>query len=318
LAASRPSPPPSRRARGVRIAAAAWTALRRVLSGGWDFIKRVYFKAEQDDIFFLAGAVAFNLLLAAAPFILLLVSIFSLVLSRVVENPRRVALEYVFRILPPTPAVERATIEIVRLLLEGSTGYGLLGLGLFVWTSTRLSGTLRGVLKSIFDLPEERDIIRGKLFDLGMVLIAGTLFLLNTGISLVLEAVNKYGIHWLGVEDYVEVKRYMAFWPRLAAFLFIYLMFLLMYRFLPKRRTPWKTALVAASFASVAWELLKGLFSWYFGSGAGSSRVYGALLAPVLLMLWVYYSALVFMLGGEVGQVYDLLRVRRRQREMLE
>jgi len=300
------------------VFAAAWTALRRVLSGGWDFVKRVYFKAEEDEIFFLAGGVAFDLMLAAAPFILLLVSIFSIVLARVVENPRRVALEYVFRILPPSATVERATIEIVRLLLEGSTGYGLLGLALFVWTSTRLSAALRGVLKSIFDLPEERDFIRGKLFDLGMVLVAGTLFVLNTGISLVLEAVNKYGIHWLGVEDYVEVKRYMEFWPRLAAFLFIYLMFLLMYRFLPKRRTAWKTSLVAASFAAVAWELLKGLFAAYVNSGSGHSRVYGALLAPVLLMFWVYYSALVFMRGGEVGQVYELLRVRRRQRELLE
>ena len=261
---------------------------------------------------------AFNVLLAAGPFILLLVSIFGIVLGQVTDNPRRMAVEYVFRILPPSEAVERTTIEVVRLLLEGSTGYGLLGLALFLWTSTRLSGTLRGVLKSIFDLPEERDIIRGKIFDLVMVVIAGTLLLLNTGTTLALVAAQRFGLHWLGVEDYLEVKQYMEIWPRLAAFIFIFLMFLLMYRFLPKRRTAWRTSLVASAFASVAWELLKGLFAWYVGTGGGGSRVYGALLAPVLLMIWVYYSAVVFMLGGEVGQVYELLRVRRRQRELLE
>ena len=309
--------PAAPRGRGVRLAATVGAALRRILAGTWDFIKRVYLKAEEDDLLFLAGAVAFNVLLAAGPFILLLVSIFGIVLGQVTD-PRRMAVEYVFRILPPSEAVERTTIEVVRLLLEGSTGYGLLGLALFLWTSTRLSGTLRGVLKSIFDLPEERDIIRGKIFDLVMVVIAGTLLLLNTGTTLALEAAQRFGLHWLGVEDYLEVKQYMEIWPRLAAFIFIFLMFLLMYRFLPKRRTAWRTSLVASVFASVAWELLKGLFAWYVGTGGGGSRVYGALLAPVLLMIWVYYSAVVFMLGGEVGQVYELLRVRRRQRELLE
>lgn len=293
-------------------------ALRRVLGGAWDFVRRVYSAAEEDDILFLAGAVAFNVLLAAGPFILLLVSIFSLVLPQVVDDPRSAAVEYVFRILPRSDEVERTTREIVNVLLAGSAGYGALGLVLFVWTSTRLFTTLRTVLKSIFDLPEERGIVQGKIFDLGMVLVAGTLFVLNTGTTVALEAVQRFGLHWLGVEDWVEVRRYLATWPRVAAFLFIFLMFLLMYRFLPKRRTPWRPALVAAAFTSVVWELLKGLFAWYVGSGGGGSRVYGALLAPVLLMLWVYYSAVVFMLGGEVGQVYALLRTRRKQREMLE
>jgi membrane protein len=317
LAAGAP-PVPARRPRPVRIAHAAWVALRRVLAGTWDFTKRVYFKAEQDDLFFLAAGLAFKVLLAAGPFLLVLVSIFSIVLETVVENPRRVAVEYVFTILPPSKPVERATIEVVRMLLEGKTSYGILGLALFIWTSTGLSGTLRGVLRSIFDLPEERDIIRGKLFDLGMVTVAGTLFLLNTGTTLILEAVQRYGVHWLGLEDYVEVKRFMATWPRLAAFLFIFLMFLLMYRYLPKRRTAWRTAFVASAFAAVAWELMKGLFAWYVGTGGGGGRVWGALLAPVLLMLWIYYSCMVFALGGEVGQVYETISTRRRQRELLE
>ena len=124
--------PAAPRGRGVRLAATVGAALRRILAGTWDFIKRVYLKAEEDDLLFLAGAVAFNVLLAAGPFILLLVSIFGIVLGQVTDNPRRMAVEYVFRILPPSEAVERTTIEVVRLLLEGSTGYGLLGLALFL------------------------------------------------------------------------------------------------------------------------------------------------------------------------------------------
>ena len=56
--------PAAPRGRGVRLTATVGAALRRILAGTWDFIKRVYLKAEEDDLLFLAGAVAFNVLLA--------------------------------------------------------------------------------------------------------------------------------------------------------------------------------------------------------------------------------------------------------------
>jgi membrane protein len=106
---------------------------------------------------------------------------------------------------------------------------------------------------------------------------------------------------------------------QLLAFGFIFLMFVLIYRFLPARHIPWRIALVAATFTSVVWELLKGLFAWYVAEVAvGYTRTYGALVTPVVLVFWVYYSAVVFILGGEVAQVYDLVRTRRKQRELLE
>ena len=105
---------------------------------------------------------------------------------------------------------------------------------------------------------------------------------------------------------------------RLLAFGFILLMFILIYRFLPKRRTPWRISIVAALFTSIVWELLKGIFAWYVAAVADYRTTYGTLSTLVILFLWVYYSAIVFVLGGEVAQVYDLLRRRRRQRELLE
>jgi membrane protein len=77
-------------------------------------------------------------------------------------------------------------------------------------------------------------------------------------------------------------------------------------------------ALVAAVFSALAWELLKGLFAVYVQHATGWERVYGTLVTPVIIVLWIYYSAMVFILGGEVAHVYELLRVRRQQRELLE
>ncbi len=287
-------------------------------AGGWDFTVRVWNKAGEDDIFFLAGGIAFNVLLAAAPFFLLLVGILTYVLRRTLEDPRQAAVEYVLSILPPSQQVVGITGHIVDRVMEGGPSFGAIGLLLFIWASTRLFGTLRAVLKDIFDLPEERGIVAGKIFDLEMVVVAGTLLVLNTGITLALEAAQRFGLEWLGIENRRAAQVFVVTWPRLAAFGFIFLMFLLIYRFLPKRRTPWRISLVAAAFSSVSWELLKGLFAWYVSDVVDYSRTYGTLLAPVLLVFWVYYSAVVFILGGEVAQVYDLLLIRRKQKELLE
>lgn len=289
-----------------------------MLRGGFDFLSRVYDKAGQDDIFFLAGGIAFNVLIAAIPFLLLLVAIFGYVLQAVVEDPQQAAVEYVISILPASRQVVSFTRTMVDDIIRNSTTAGIFGLILLIWLSTRLVGSLRSALQSVFDLPEERGIVEGKIFDGLMVIIAGTLFLLNTGITVALEAVHTYGFELLGVREGAEVRAFRAIYAQLLAFGFIFLMFMLMYRYLPARRLPWRAALVAAIFTSVVWEILKAGFAWYIASFANYESTYGYLATLIVLVFWIYYSAFVFVLGGEVGQVYELSRIRQKQRELLE
>ncbi len=304
--------------RPVNVPKAALAALVRTFRGGGDFITRLYIKAGEDDIFFLAGGIAFDVIFAAIPFILMLVGFFGIVLSRVVDDPRKAAVDYIVSILPPTETVVARTYQIVDVVLAGRTSFGVLGLVLFLWVSSRLIGTLRSSLKEIFDLPAERGIVEGKVFDLQMVFLAGTLFVANTGITVAIDAAQRLGIGLLGIGGTKEVATLQALWARLLAFGFIFLMFVLIYRYLPARRTPWRMAVVAAAFSSLAWELLKGLFALYVGYATSWEQIYGALVSPVILVLWIYYSAFVFILGGEIAHVYELFRVRRAQREMLE
>lgn len=312
---AQPTAPPSRAA---ILRRAARAALSRVLGGWAEFGRRVYIKAGEDDIFFLAGGIAFNVLVAAVPFLLMLIAIFGYVLKAAVNDPQQAAVEYVLSILPPSQRIVTLTRSLVGEVVAGRTRFGILGLVLFIWSSTRLVASLRSVLKHIFDLPEERPILAGMFFDLQMVLVAGTLFVFNTGITVAVEAAQAYGVRWLGLSSYPEVQSVQRALARILAFCFILLMFVLMYRYLPKRKTPWRIALVAAVFTSVSWELLKGIFAWYVTYVSDWRTTYGTLASLILLVFWIYYSAIVFVLGGEVAQVYDLMRIRRKQRELLE
>jgi membrane protein len=303
--------------RAVNVPRAAGAALRRILRGGGEFVTRLYVKAGEDDIFFLAGGIAYNVVLAAVPFILMLVAVFGWVLRAQFEDPQKAVVDYVFKILAPSQQVDLITRDVVGTIVSGSTGFGVVGFLFFVWGSTALFGTLRAALRIIFDLPEERGIVEGKLFDLQMVVMAGTLFFANTGISVLLEGAQRYGVEWLGLGG-EGVKAAQRMWAQFLAFAVIFVMFLLIYRYLPKRRTPLRMSLVAAGFAAVGWELLKSLFALYLDNAPNLKSTWAAALGPVVVVLWVYYAGVVFILGGEVAQVYDLLRVRRMQRELLE
>src|SRR5690554_6175167 len=85
--------------------AAAWGAVTRTARGLGDFATRVYQKAGSDDIFFLAGGIAFNFLLGAIPFLLLLVAIFGFVLQATVPNPAEAVVDYMVDILPTSPRI---------------------------------------------------------------------------------------------------------------------------------------------------------------------------------------------------------------------
>jgi membrane protein len=79
-----------------------------------------------------------------------------------------------------------------------------------------------------------------------------------------------------------------------------------------------RTALLASLFTSVMFELARNLFTFYVARTNPNSIYTGTIAAIIVVVLWVYYAALIFVLGGEVAQVYDLRRVRRMQREQLE
>lgn len=296
---------------------AAAGALRRSSRALLDFAVRVYRKAGEDDIFFLAGGIAFNIMLGAIPFLFLLTAAFGFTLQATVPDPQAAAVEYVLGILPTSPRVIDFTRETIGEVVGQRTTFGVLGVLFLIWVSTRLIGSLRSALRAIFDVREERGIVAGKIFDAKMVVIAGSLFVANTAITIALEAAQTYGIELLGLKGRGEVLALQAIYAQILAYGFIFLMFVLIYRFLPAGRIAWRTALIAAGFTSIAFELLKSVFAWYVANWANYSTAYGTLATAVLLVFWVYYSAVVFVLGGVVGQISEMQRTRRQQRELL-
>ena len=295
-----------------------------LVSFGWtlrDYAKRVWDNSGEDNIFFLAGGIAFNILLAAVPFFLLLVTGLAYFLG---QSPTAGAAEVeamIDRLLPPHPEGPDAPVHrILSGVLQARGALGLYSAIGFIWFSTRLFGSLRSVLAEVFDIEQDRGIVAGKIFDIKVAVMATLLVVAYTTLSAYLAIATTRGIAVLaelGLRE--QTMGALEYWAgRMLALSVIVVMFFALYKFLPNRRVRAKTALLAATFTGVLLEFAKNGFTWFVEKANPSSLYTGTLAAVVLVIVWVYYSALIFILGGEVAQVYELRRVRRLQREVFE
>ena len=274
---------------------------------------------------FLAGGIAFNLILAALPFILLLVNGLTYLLPLLVHGGANATDQVRLFIDALLPAHQEGSSSIDALLAallttrRTVTLYSSIG---FIWFSTRMFGSLRTVLASVFDIESERGIIAGKIFDVKITILSTLLFVASVTISVYVNLATKSGASVLeSIGLRTDVMGELEAWVgRGIAFVFIALMFFALYKFLPIRRVRTKTAWMASLFTSVAFEGARGIFSYYTATFNPASLYTGtavALTAIIIVVFWCYYGALIFILGGEVGQVYELRRMRKLQREVL-
>ena len=267
----------------------------------------------------MAGAIAFNVLVAIVPLLLAALGIAGQILQKRVANPEATLVRYILTAIPPvSPEFEARAQQLLGSLLNKTGGFISVGSVFLVWVSTRLIGTLRATLREVFDVGQDRSIIKGKLFDMKMVIAAGTLLAVNVSLTFLADLVNgmvvRYGRAWFGLQPLSYVQDLYLNGLAVAS---AWVMFLLIYRYLPYRGIHWRTATVAATFTTVFFEILKRAFGWYVSNVANYGTTYGNFANLIVLFLWVYYIAVIFVLGGEVGQVAALRRIRRRQKERL-
>src|SRR5581483_2703269 len=234
---------PGLRGLTIRSLRVAWreSALR-------DYLVSVYLNSGEDNIFFLASGVAFNILLAAVPFVLLLVSGmgYFLDLSPAASLSRISVL--VDRLLPSESGrmgqvVTALMNEAIRL--RGTVG--LVSAVTFVWFSTRLFGSLRAVLALVFDL--DRGIIDGKIFDAKVTVVATLLVVIYTVLNAYLAIATKNGaaiLSDIGVQ-HAAMNRFEYWMARAFEFSFVAATFFALYRFLPARGVRARTAVLARS-----------------------------------------------------------------------
>jgi membrane protein len=261
-------------------------------------------------VLFLAGGLAFNVLLALVPFALLLIAGLSFFLNRQPDEAARTVSALLEGFLPQNaPSASTLMRDIVADVLKTRGAVSISAALFFAWASTRLFGSLRSVLALIFD-GTDRGIVSGKVFDLGATLVATVAVVTYVVISTYLDLATTQGLSLLlrmGLrESAMSSISYVI--GRLVAIAVIFGLFFSLYRGLPRRRPTQRVAAVGALTATLLFELARHVFALIVAHADPSSLYTGTIAAIVGTVFWTYYSGLLFMIGGETAQAYDLRR----------
>ena len=259
----------------------------------WSALK----KFNKDHGFFLSSGITFNLLICLIPLILLFLALLGTYLygSREVLNHIQGYMENAF------PSLDPKLMNSLLRIIRHRKIVGVLGIGGLVWASTWVFSSLRIALNVVFQTREGRGILGGKGIDLLMILLAGIFLLvsmmLTSGVTLVQSIRSSFFL------DMVPIIRFILRY--VLSFLFTFWMCFLIYKVVPNRKIRFRTAFQAALFTSLLWEVAKQLFGWYVLHLGGFSIIYGSLSALAVFFLWIYYSSVILILGGEVAFLLD-------------
>jgi membrane protein len=263
---------------------------------GWkDIVVRTYQETQEDRLLALAAGVVFFSLVALFPAIAAGVSFYALFADAgTIGKHLSLAAGVV-----PAEVLDMLRDEIARIgaKSDGKLTFGfLLGLSIALWSANAGMKAVFDALNIIYDEQERRGLVRLNLISLFFTICA---------IGAVLLAVSAVVIFPLllaafDLSSFDEpVVGYLR-WP--VMFVLIVVGPAVLYRYGPSRRpAKWRWISVGSIFAASAWLAVSALFSWYLGNFANYTATYGALGAVVGLMMWMWLSTIVVLIGAELN-----------------
>ncbi|MDO9503189.1 YihY/virulence factor BrkB family protein [Falsiroseomonas sp.] len=186
--------------------------------------------------------------------------------------------------------------------LEGTGVPALVGLVVLLITASGVFAELQGALNAIWKTQEPSMsvsyLLRARLLSMGLVGATGFLLLVSLIASALLAALGA----WTDMmfPEFAPVMRAMNMG---VSFLLTALLFAAIYKVLPDRRLRWRDVAVGALVTAFLFTIGRVLIGWYLG-GSGIAARYGAAGALIVVLLWVYYSAQVFLLGAEFTRAW--------------
>jgi len=280
------------------------------LEPGVSFVREVVTEWRKDNALSLGAALAFYTLFSLAPLLVLIIAIVGLVFGRAAAQGEIVAqvagvvgpeaakvIEgMVAKASAPTSGMIATVASLATMLFGASGVFGQLQTSLNqIWGVT--AGQRRGV----------RGLVRRRVTSFSLILGIGLLLFLSLVVSAVLAAVHQLLAEYLPV-----LSGLLPALNFLISLLMITALFALIFKVLPDARMDWRDVWLGAAVTALLFTVGKTLIALYLGR-TGRTSVYGAAASLVVLLLWVYYSAQILLVGAEFTEVYSRRHGSRRE-----
>ncbi len=263
---------------------------------------------EEDDLFGRASELAFNFLMALFPLLLFMLSLFGLFASRSVQL-QGTLLSYFANLLPPAAfvLVSKSTAELLR---NASGGKLTFGIALTLWFGSGGMSSMMSTLNAAYRVRESRSWVTIRLIALGLTTAISVLLL----VALVVVLVGGALVDWIGMNRHLT-SLVVVFWKGVqwvAAVLSVIVSFSMIDHWGPsrgKRRWYWFTP--GSVFGALLWLAASLGFRVYLHFFDSYTATYGSLGAVMMLLVWLYVTALAFLIGGKINAEMEFMVTRK-------
>ncbi len=263
---------------------------------GWkDILYRVKSEVKNNQIGLISAAMAYYALLAFVPAITTIVLMYAWI-----SDPGEIS-NHISKVgkFIPSELQEILRTQLTALSSKAQSTLGLsaiTGLLFSLWSSSKVSKAIIVAMNIVHDEKEERGFFKLNLSALGLTFLGALLGVMAIFVVVGLPAFIKF----FNLSGALETGVAASSWLVL---LTIFSFFLSMiYRYAPDRDEPkWKWVSWGAAISAILWAAASLLFSWYASKFGNFNKTYGSLGAVIVLMMWLYISSYVILLGGEIN-----------------
>ena len=256
----------------------------------------------EDQPFQLASSLSYYTLFSLAPLLIIVIAIAGFAFGR--EAAQNQIVETIQGLIGQQSAqaiqgmIQNASNKPKTGMISTAIGIVALLLG-----AGGVVGQLQTSLNTIWGVVPKRGqgiwlFVRQRFISFAMILGIGFLLLVSLAISALLAGLTQLMGTFIGATAFIGHALDV-----LVSFLFVTALFAMIYKFLPDVRIEWRDVWIGAVVTSFFFTVGKFLIGLYLGS-SGVSSTYGAAGSLITVLLWVYYSSLIFFLGAEFTQVY--------------
>jgi membrane protein len=270
-----------------------------------DFVKLTYKEMTEDHVMAFAGNLTYKALFAVFPFFTFLLSLLGIFNATDLVNTM---VDKLSGVVPKsaTSFVKDQLLSITQSQAESAFTFGaIISIALALWG---VSGAFRSVMEAMnvmYEVEEDRPF--WKVYGLSIFMSLAVIFLLVGALVLVVfgQSIGVTVADLVGLGSVFATIWSILQWPVVACV--VLFAFALIYYFAPAARQRFRWISPGSILAFVFWLIFSLLFSLYASTFGGNSysETYGSLAGVIVLMLYVYYSALIMLVGAEMNQVIE-------------
>ena len=256
---------------------------------------------SDDDATHMAAGVAYYAIFSLFPLIIGLIAVFNLLPAS--EDRQAQFTEFIAGYLPGSEGLLDSNVRV-----SGTLGaISILGL---LWSGSAMFGAVARVVNRAWDVHKDRPLFINKPRQMGMAMLVGLMFLTSMAAAAFVRTAGDYARTGLPASDFLvsEASRVIL---QATSFSLTLATFLLIYKAMPNTRTYWRHVWPGALLAAAMFEAGKAAFLTYLDRFANFQDVYGSMGDFLVLLLWLYVSSLVLILGAELSSEYGRLREGR-------